>query len=211
MELSKQLSIKTGSVRRLGGDYRSYAAEYDAYCRQLETAMQSADAHAVKKAREFVDECAATRLDIQLRLTEARTALETFMADNTQLMGSQEWSKAQQTLQDNNTPQQQQRDQVAAGSLPSQQPQPQLRAEPQQQVSGGGSSGSGAASAAPYYTVPSSLPSRFSVAVYGGSQVKPGDAAFERAKQLGARLAQSNFHIVHTLTLTRSVQQTAWA
>ena len=197
MDLRKQLSVKTGSVRRLGGDYRSYAAEYVSYRSGLEAAMQSGDAHAIRRAREFVDECHATRVDIGLRLREASTALEAFMAASTELVGSDEWAKAQQTLQDNRP----QQDELGGAVI--QQPA-QPHSHPLDPPLGDTSSSSSATRAgevsatpvAPFRTVPSPPPPRFSVAVYGGSQAKPGDASYERAKQLGRQLAQQHFHIV---------------
>ena len=214
MDPVKQLSIKTGSVRRLGGDYRSYGSEYATYCRQLEAATQSGDAHAIKRAREFVDECHATRVDIRLRLLEACSALESYLATHTELAGSAEWARAQQTLQDN-TPQ---TDHAAAAATLGPQQQTQQRHSTSQQATSGSSSGgvgvsgsgrgSGGGSAvtsslsapsvAPFRIVPFPPPSLFSVAVYGGSQAKPGDAAYERAKQLGQQLALHHFHIVPT-------------
>ena len=205
MDPRKQLTIRTGSVRRLGGDYRSYASEYAAYCRQLEAAIQSGDAHAIRKAREFVDECHATRVDIGLRLAEARSALEQHMQRNTQLTASAEWAKAQQTLQDNR-PQQEELQVEPMQRSSQQQQQPSTFAasssplpSSQRDAAMGDSEGSSVhvSAAAPFsLLVPSPSPSRFSVAVYGGSQAKPGEPAYERAKQLGSLLAQQQFHIV---------------
>ena len=208
MDPVKALSIKTGSVRRLGADYRSYSVEHADYCRQLEAAAQSGDAHATKRAREFVDECYATRHDIGLRLSEACAALDAFMADHTELVGSQEWAKAQQTLQDNRPQPEQQPQQRDQPAQPQPQPQPQSQQQQQQQQQptaaqqdGGPSSATSHYPVAPLSrTVPCPPPARFSVAVYGGSQAKPGDAAYERAKQLGQQLAQQQFHIVTTHT-----------
>ena len=205
MDVRKQLSIKTGSVRRLGADYRSYAAEAATYRAALDAATQSGDAHSIARARDFVSECYATQVDIGLRLAEARTALQTLMTGNAQLDGSAEWLKAQQTLQDN-APQQSQQD-GESSAVAAQHSQPVARQQPAAPPQ--------AASFSHHaHTEPSTLPDLFSVAVYGGSQVRPGEAAYERAKQLGAQLAQHHFHIVapalhnttqHSPRLTRHI------
>ena len=211
MDCHRQLSIKTGSVRRLGGDYRSYASEYDTYRQQLEAAIQTADAHAIRRAREFVDECHATRVDIRLRLADACTQLDAYMADNTQLAGSDEWTKAQQTLQSNRPQQEEVTGAAVAQSAQQQQPQPSAaqplpRSDATDSLTGGVGGGHTAGPAvAAFHTVPSPPPDRFSVAVYGGSQAKSGDASYERAKQLGRRLAQEHFHIVRQCNTTQHI------
>ena len=180
MDARRALSIKVGSVRRLGADWRSYEKELSSYSAMLRAAEAQRDASAVKKHREFVEECAATMRDIRARLADAVQQLQTFMATNTELVGSDDWRKAQQTLKDN------QATLADSGAPPS---------EAEAAAAAAASS-----EPSPPPPPPSSASARFSVAVYGGSQARAGDAAYECALQLGQALAENDFHIVRART-----------
>ena len=205
MDARRALSIRVGSVRRLGADVRSYERELSSYSSMLAAAEAAGDdASAIRRHREFVQECQATILDIRTRLRDAVMQLHRFVQSNTQLIGSEDWDKAQQLLKEHRSALDsldalQQRaegkedtGQAAAASafspsssvaLPSASPSVSLSSD---------------ASSAPPPLPPPPPPHRFSVAVYGGSQVKAGDATWTYALQLGQALAEHDFHIVAT-------------
>lgn len=184
----KSLTIKTGSVRRLGADYRSYQVEYDQYQRQLSQAQESQqDTHTVKKHRELVDECVATMHEISDKLTEAVTALQSFMAVNTELVGTQEWEKAQKILNDNRShltaP-------LPSSSLVQSQPIPESKTEEKTSLSSTAVEGGATLDGGDIHD-------KYVVAVYGGSQNKSGDGAWDAAVTLGRALATAGCHVVN--------------
>jgi len=184
----KHLIIKTGSVRRLGADYRSYKVEYDQYQRNLTAAQQSqSEPHEIKKHRELVDEVVATMHEINDKLNESVSALQSFMAVNTELTGTVEWEKAQKILNDNRS--------HLTATIPGSTSTTSNESKTEEKTSSsslisssikGGSTLDGG-----------DISDKYVVAVYGGSQNKEGDSVWSDAVDLGRSLASHGFHIVN--------------
>lgn len=196
----KQLTIKTGSVRRLGSDFRSYKTERDSYQSKLTQAInQSNDQYEVKKYRELVEECVATMHEILEKLNESINQLDSFMHQHTQLVGTVEWEKAQKILNENraqiNESITQSSSQVINQS--SNQTKPQHDEKKSVSQSNSQSSTQPIVGPQPVALRNIDIGDKFVVAVYGSSQTQPDDPVYQSTRALGQMLASNQFHIVN--------------
>src|ERR1700737_2154958 len=106
LPLSKQLSIKYNSLKRLYNDYKSYHTEQHQLIDALHSYENQSDTTQIepgiiRRKHEMITECAATIQDITIRLKHAYDTLYTFIINhnqNQELISTELWSNTQSLI-----------------------------------------------------------------------------------------------------------------
>ncbi|XP_013110153.1 tubulin-specific chaperone A [Stomoxys calcitrans] len=95
----RQLTIKTGVVKRLTKERTVYEREVTTERNRLEKfKTEGGDDHVLKKQEEVIQECLMMIPDAARRLTKEVEALEKFLEDEKELEESKEYQAASQVL-----------------------------------------------------------------------------------------------------------------